>query len=116
MKEIIRLSLLLAVLMVGLSSVAFADTIISIKPELSLQSDGKAIIVNALPYCSDADLIYIDTTTGPGKSMFSMILSVNAAEKEIYIQTPCTCNANCSNVGQVLVYKVCTKLNGDFCL
>ncbi|TQV70673.1 hypothetical protein FKG94_20285 [Exilibacterium tricleocarpae] len=92
-----------------------ADTIITLIPELSLNSDGKAIIVNAEPYCSDATYIYIDTTTDTGKTMYSMALSAYAANKEIHFQTGCTCGTSCSSNPQVQVFKMCSKLTGSLC-
>lgn len=92
-----------------------ADTIITLKPEFSIGSDGKAIIVNAKQYCSDATYIFMDTTTAAGKSMYSFALTANAADKEIYIQTSCTCNLNCASTGAVPVYKMCTVLTSGVC-
>jgi hypothetical protein len=105
--------LLLALTWLALAAAsASADTIISIKPELSLNADGKAIVVNAAPYCPNA-YVYVDTTTAAGKTMYAMGVAANLAEKTIHIQTGCTCNANCS--GPVPVYRMCTALTGSQC-
>ncbi len=98
-----------------LSGSVVADTIITLKPEFSLQSDGKAIIVNAQQFCSDATYIYIDTTTTVGKSMYSLALAAHSSNKQIHFQTGCTCNNNCSITGAVHVFKMCSVLSGSLC-
>jgi hypothetical protein len=108
----IAISLVSAFLVSGL---AVADTIITVKPELSLGPDGKAIVVNAKQFCPDATFVYIDTNTASGKAMYSLALSANAVEKMVHIQTACTCNNNCASHGQVVVFKMCTVLSGAFC-
>ena len=92
-----------------------ADTMITLKPEFSLGADGKAIIVNAKQYCSDATFIFIDTTTTGGKAMYSIALAAHVADKEIHIRTGCTCNSNCSSIGEVPVFKICTVLSNSIC-
>lgn len=111
MKKII-LFIVLNIMLVGN---ILADTQIKIKPEFSLHSDGKAIIVNAQQFCPDADYIYIDTTTAAGKSMYSMALAANVSNRQLHIQTGCTCNLNCSNTGQIPVVKICNVLSGSLC-